>query len=100
MAILSAKPYVDADGFEYPLFAINIISRADFAQKKLAAPTVLNLHPYRVEADGTIIPAPASAIKSILLPDAYKAAETDPAVARVFGGTLQLLGEFIAAKGL
>lgn len=100
MAILSQKPYKDSNGFEYPFFAVNIISRAEFSQKKLAAPTVLNLHPYRVETDGTIIPAPQSATKSILLADAYKSAEIDPTVAQVFGGTLQLLAQFIAAKGL
>lgn len=100
MAILSAQPYVDADGFSYPFFAVNIIARADFKDKKLGAPAVLNLFPYRVEADGTIIQAPPEAVKSILVSDCYTAAATDAALAQFFGGTMALVAAFVAAKGL
>lgn len=101
MPILSKQPYVDADGAEYPFLAVHsFIARADVREKSIGAPVNLNLQPFRVLPDGTIVLAPQSAMRTVLMADAYKSAELDPDVAgalqAIFGG----IEAFIDGKGL
>lgn len=100
MAILTQHPYVDEAGNVFPFLSLNIIARAEFLPKTLACPTVLNLLPYRVLADGTIVRAPDSAMRTVIIPDAYKESERDPVVGAAMQSILGGLATFIAAKGL
>jgi hypothetical protein len=107
MAIQSLNPHVDAEGNVYPFLKIlSLNAAADLSsnRKALVARANLTVGYYRILEDGTHLVAldqhgrPIS--KSVLVADAYTAAQYDPAVAQLFGGTLHLIGQFTSAKGL
>jgi hypothetical protein len=106
MAIQSSNPYVDANGFAYPFYMVNVIGSPKIAadRKDLEAQVVLNLIPYRVLDDGTHLMAMDATgrpiVRSVGFADAYEAAKYDAALAQCFGGILYLIGQFVVAKGL
>lgn len=102
MPIVTKKPHTDANGNVYPFLSVNLIVRPALTvdRKDYTAPVVLNLLPFRVLPDGTIIEAPQSAMRSMVMRDAYAAAAHDPALAEALGTIFNGIGAFINAKEL
>jgi hypothetical protein len=104
MAFVSQQPYVDANGFSYPFFAVQIIISPRLEGANVPTPVLVNLRPYRALQDGTLVEPPAdermAAMKSVHIADAYRSIQHDPVLAAAMTKFLEGIGVYIQAKGL
>jgi hypothetical protein len=100
MPIMSKKPYVDANGDVYPFLTVSFNSRADVQERYVGAPTIINMHPFRILQDGTYVLAPQEAMRTFIMADAFKAAARDPELAGPLMTMFQAIGALIDVKEL
>lgn len=100
MPITTSTPYVDADGNEYPYFLVNLAVSPRVQGGEIGASVACRLTPYRVDADGNVVKAPNEASRALVYGDAYKAAETDPALANAVTNIWGAIQQLVAEKGV
>lgn len=99
MPITLTQPF-QADGKDYPYVAVQMIVSPDPAGPTVVARTVINFRPFRMGDDGNVEMRPHGEMPSILLADAFHAAQFDPHLAVALGAIQDAIQQYVTDKGL